>query len=244
MTDLTSQPLLEGKTAVVTGANRGIGRAITEVFLAHGATVLACARNVEGTFDGLDVTPVGLDLSDEASIKAAIKDIRTASKTVDILVNCAGIASGAVFQMTSMTELRNVFEVNFFGQIALSQGISRLMARHKAGSIINISSTAADNPEPGTIAYGSSKAAFERATQSMATELGGQGIRVNAIAPGVTQTDMADQMDPHAREKLIEASALKKAAEPHDIANAAVFLASNLSSHITGQVIRVDGGMI
>ena len=244
MTDTITQPLLAGKTAVVTGANRGIGRATCEAFLAQGATVLACARNIDSAFDGLDVQPIQLDLSDEASIKDAIKAIRSASKTIDILVNCAGIASGALFQMTSMTELREVFEVNFFGQIALSQGISRLMARQKAGSIINITSTASDVPDPGTMAYGSSKAALARATHSMATELGGLGIRVNAISPGVTQTDMADQMDEQAREKLIENSALKRMAEPKDIANTAVFLASDLSSHITGQVVRVDGGMI
>ena len=244
MTDTITQPLLAGKTAVVTGANRGIGRATCEAFLAQGATVLACARNIDSAFDGLDVQPIQLDLSDEASIKDAIKAIRSASKTIDVLVNCAGIASGALFQMTSMTELREVFEVNFFGQIALSQGISRLMARQKAGSIINITSTASDVPDPGTMAYGASKAALARATHSMATELGGLGIRVNAISPGVTQTDMADQMDEQAREKLIENSALKRMAEPKDIANTAVFLASDLSSHITGQVVRVDGGMI
>jgi 3-oxoacyl-[acyl-carrier protein] reductase len=118
------------------------------------------------------------------------------------------------------------------------------MTRHKTGSIINIASTAAMVADPGTLGYGSSKAAFARATQSMATELGASGIRVNAIAPGVTRTDMFDQMTEAARDKLIDSSALKRAAEPQDIANMALFLASDLSSFVTGQIMRVDGGMV
>ena len=154
------------------------------------------------------------------------------------------MASGAIFQMTSMTELRRLFEINFFSQILLTQGLARSMARHKAGSIINIASTAAMVADPGTLAYGSSKAAFARATQSMATELGAAGIRVNAIAPGVTRTDMYDQMSEAAREKLIASSALKRAIEPQDVANMALFLASDLSASVTGQIMRVDGGMV
>ena len=117
------------------------------------------------------------------------------------------------------------------------------MVRNKSGSIINLSSTAAFIADPGTLAYGSSKSAFARATQSMANELGSYNIRVNAIAPSVTKTDMFEQMSLEAREKLINASALKRAAEPKDIANVALFLASELSSFVTGQVIRADGGI-
>jgi 3-oxoacyl-[acyl-carrier protein] reductase len=249
MTRNTDSTSLKDKFAIVTGANRGIGKAVCEKFHAHGAHVLACSRNLDEKFlswvaENDNITPIELNLGEEASIKSAIKDIRGAASSVNILVNCAGIASGSLFQMASIKELREVFEVNFFGQIILSQGVSRLMARQKAGSIINISSTAAFIADPGTIAYGASKAAFARATQSMATELGALGIRVNAIAPGVTQTDMLDQMAPEAREKLIAASALKRAATPQDIANMALFLASDLSSHITGQIIRVDGGIV
>ena len=163
---------------------------------------------------------------------------------VDVLVNNAGVASGGLFQMTTAAELRRVFEVNYFAQIALTQTVSRIMARRKAGSIINIASSAADIADPGTLAYGSSKAAFARASQSMASELGAVGIRVNSIAPGLTRTGMYDQMDPSAREKLVARSALKRPAEPTDIANVAVFLASDLSAFVTGQSIRVDGGMV
>jgi len=188
---------------------------------------------------------VALDLGEESSIKAAIKEIASLTgNKLDVLVNNAGTASGGLFQMMPITELRRVFEINFFGQILLTQGLSRLMTRHRSGSIINIASTAVEIADPGTLAYGTSKSAFSRASQSMATELGGSGVRVNTISPGVTKTDMYDQMSPEARERLINTAALKRAAEPQDIANVALFLASDLSSFVTGQTLRVDGGMI
>lgn len=247
--------LLTDKVAVVTGANRGIGDAVTRTFLAHGARVIACVRDPESpqtaqwlaSLDaqpGAQVQAVQLDLADEASVKAAVKAIAAASPRLDVLVNNAGAASGAIMQMTSMAELRRLFDVNFFGQILLTQGLARLMARNKAGSIVNLASTAAMIADPGTLAYGASKAAFARATQSMATELGASGIRVNAIAPGPTRTDMYEQMTPAARERLVESSALKRAGEPQDIANVALFLASELSSFVTGQILRVDGGIV
>lgn len=246
--------LLKDKLAVITGANRGIGRAITETFAAQGANVVACMREVNderrqwlaalADRHGVTAHAVSVDLADEASVKSAVRELMTLAPRIDVLVNNAGVASGAIFQMTSMTELRRLFEVNFFSQILLTQGIARAMARHKAGSIINIASTAAMVADPGTLAYGSSKAAFARATQSMATELGASGIRVNAIAPGVTRTDMYEQMSEAAREKLIASSAMKRAVEPQDVANMALFLASDLSTVVTGQIMRVDGGMV
>ena len=245
--------LLQGKVAVVTGANRGIGKCITETFAENGASIIACMRvispetddwmkNLESKFN-ISINPVMVDLSNEKSVKRSIKEIMSISKRIDVLVNNAGIASGALFQMTPISELRKIFEINFFSQIALSQGIAKIMVRNKSGSIINLSSTAAFIADPGTLAYGSSKSAFARATQSMANELGSYNIRVNAIAPSVTKTDMFEQMSLEAREKLINASALKRAAEPKDIANVALFLASELSSFVTGQVIRADGGI-
>lgn len=245
--------MLENKIAVITGANRGIGLAIAQTFASEGAHVLACMRAVDREVirqiapegDPGRVTGIALDLSDEASIKAALKEISSLSgNRVDVLVNNAGTASGGLFQMTSLDELRRVMEVNFIGQILLTQGLSRMMTRHRSGSIINIASTAMEISDPGTLCYGASKAAFARASRSMATELGAAGVRVNTIAPGVTKTDMFDQMAPDARDRLISTAALKRAAEPQDIANVALFLASHLSSFVTGQTIRVDGGMI
>ena len=246
--------LLHNKVAIITGANRGIGKSIVETFAENGATIIACVRtlspdtelwmkSVEERFN-VPVTPVLVDLSDDESVKDLVKKIILISKKVDILVNNAGIASGALFQMTTISELRKVFEINFFSQIVISQGISRVMSRNKSGSIINLASTSAFIADPGTLAYGSSKSAFARATKSMATELGPMGIRVNALAPSVTKTDMFDQMSTDARDSLIKSSALKRCAEPQDVANVALFLASDLSLYVTGQVIRVDGGII
>lgn len=246
--------LLKDKVTVVTGGNRGIGLSIVRSFLEHGAKVIVCARSVESAKDvlipKLDQSSVShlqfveLELSDENSIKTAIKSIGVLNSKIEILVNNAGVASGGLFQMLAMKDLKRVFEINFFGQILFTQGMARLMQRNKGGSIINIASTAAQIADPGTMAYGASKAALIRATQSMATELGGYGIRVNAIAPGVTRTEMFDQMAVAARDKLINASALKRPAEAEDIANVALFLASNLSGFVTGQVLRVDGGIV
>jgi len=245
--------LLQNKVAVITGANRGIGKCIAEKFAENGANIIVCMRSISpetaewikelrGKFN-ISINPIIVDLSDERVVKASIQEIFKISKKVDVLVNNAGIASGSLFQMTPVSEIRKIFEINFFSQIALSQGIAKIMIRNKSGSIINLSSTAAFISDPGTLAYGSSKAAFSRATQSMASELGSYNIRVNAIAPSVTKTDMYEQMSVDAREKLISSSALKRAAEPEEIAKVAVFLASELSSFVTGQVIRVDGGI-
>jgi len=245
--------LLKDKVVVITGSNRGIGKSMTEVFAENGANIIACSRsispeskkwmiNLESKFN-ISINTVELDLSDETSVNDSIKKIFSISKKIDVLVNNAGVASGALFQMTPISELRKIFEINFFSQILLSQGIAKIMIRNKSGSIINLASSAAFIADPGTLAYGSSKSAFARATQSMSNELGIFNIRVNAIAPGVTKTDMFKQMSSDAIEKLIRSSALKRAAEPKDIANVALFLASDLSSHVTGQVIRADGGI-
>ncbi len=246
--------LLQGKVAVVTGANRGIGRAILTCFRAHGCSVYACARQLDALPDIPVAPPLGadagflewvaLDLASEASIREASRRILADKRKIDVLVNNAGTASGALFQMTTMAEMRRTFEVNLFGPLQFSQGLARWMARQGGGSIINLASTAAFVADAGTLAYGSSKAALARATQSMATELGASGVRVNAIAPGLTTTDMYEQMDPAAREDLLAASALKRPASPEEIAHVALFLASDLSSYVTGQVIRADGGLV
>ena len=143
-----------------------------------------------------------------------------------------------------MMILKNIFQVNLIGHIILTQYISRLMIRVKSGCVINITSIASEIPDIGTLAYGSSKAAFSRASRSMATELGAFNIRVNAISPGLTNTDMLHEMDSNAQHAIIQSTALKRIAEPTEIANVALFLASDLSTYITGQTIRVDGGLV
>mgnify|MGYP001161389851 CR=1 FL=1 len=245
--------LLKQKTAIITGCNRGIGRAILEIFAENGADLFACVRKESDRFTdvmtklaektSVSITPVYFDFSENEQVKAGVKTIISSNKQIDILVNNAGVASGSLFQMTSLKDLKQVFEINFFSQILLSQVISRYMSRFKTGSIINIASTAGLIGDAGMTSYGSSKAALIFVTKTMATELGVMNIRVNAIAPSITKTDMFDQMDDEQRNKLIESAALKRPAEAVEIANVALFLASELSSFITGQVLRVDGGL-
>ena len=245
--------LLEQKTAVITGCNRGIGKATLETFAENGADIFACVRKESDEFTdvmtkltaktGISITPVYFDFSESEQVKAGIKTIISFKKQIDILVNNAGVASGSLFQMTSLQDLKQLFEINFFSQLLFTQGISRYMSRFKTGSIINIGSTAGFIGNAGMTSYGSSKAALMFSTKTMATELGVMNIRVNAIAPSITKTDMFDQMEEKARKKLIESSALKRPAEAIEVANVALFLASGLSSFITGQVLRVDGGL-
>ena len=245
--------LLQSKTAVITGCNRGIGKAILETFAENGADIFACVRKESDEFTeikekledktGVTITPVFFDFAESEQVKAGIKTITSSKKQIDILVNNAGVASGSLFQMTSLQDLKYLFEINFFSQLLFTQGISRYMSRFKTGSIINIGSTAGFIGNAGMTSYGSSKAALMFSTKTMATELGVMNIRVNAIAPSITKTDMSDQMEEKIRNKLLETSALKRLAEPIEVANVALFLASDLSSFVTGQILRVDGGL-
>lgn len=245
--------LLKGKFAVITGSNRGIGRAILQLFAQNGANIFACARKESPEFTdfirtvsletGVTIEPIYFDFNSEDEVKSAVSAIIATKRKIDVVVNNAGIARGGLFQMTAMKDLKEIFMINFFSQVQFSQGLSRYMARFKDGAIINIGSTAGLIGNAGTAAYGSSKAALMYVTKAMATELGGANIRVNAIAPGITKTEMFDQMDEKSRSKQIEAAALKRPAEAKEIANVALFLASELSTYVSGQVIRVDGGM-
>jgi len=243
--------LLRDKTALVTGSNRGIGRAIVERFAAQGASIWAHARKetTEHTAaitelaskHGVDIQPVYFDVTDTEAMKAAMRTV-TSSRPVDILVNNAGVAHGGLFQMTQLTKVREVFDINFFAPLAISQTVIGGMRKRGGGSIINLASIAGLDLLPGNVAYGTSKAALIAATQTLAAELAPLKIRVNAIAPGLTETEMAGQMERKAGSEMVERSASKRLAHPTEIADTAVFLASEMSAFITGQVLRVDGG--
>ncbi|MFH1618990.1 MAG: SDR family oxidoreductase [bacterium] len=245
--------LLQGKNAIITGCNRGIGKAILAAFAENGANVWACARKPDAGFENyagelaknnnVQIQPVYFDLADAEGIRAAVKTVRAAKKPVDALVNNAGISYNALFQMSSMEMLRETFEVNFFSMFMFTQYISKLMAAQKSGSIINIASSAGIDGNPGRAAYGASKAAVICMTKTIAAELGVHGVRANSIAPGITKTEMISNMTDEVIAKTIEQTHIQRAGRPSEIANTAVFLASGLSSHITGQVIRVDGGL-
>lgn len=234
--------------AVVTGANRGIGLAICQRLATQGYRVATCVRvpsrdlqTLLPEADGHAI--VTLDLRDDAAIAEAARAVLKWSKQIDVLVNCAGVASGGLFAMTRMDHMRDIFQVNTFGPLLFTQYIARAMTRAKAGSIINIGSTAGLLADAGTMAYGGSKAALMHATRVLATELGASGIRVNAIAPAVVETDMAAQMDEASRAALDARSALPGMIAPGDVAALVSYLVSPESAQMTGQVLRLDRGM-
>ena len=246
--------LLKNKNTVITGCNRGIGKEIVRVFAENGANIWACVRKESGTFSkyinnleqkhSVNINPVYFDLSDEEQIKTGVKTIKETKEPVDILVNNAGAIFTALFQMTSMQKLKEMFEINYFSQMLLTQYISRIMMRQKSGSIINISSSAAIEGNEGRTGYASAKAAMITSTKVLAKELAPYNIRVNAVAPGLTQTEMMVSSTPEdALKETLNRMCMKRVGQPEEIANSVLFLASDLSSYITSQILRVDGGM-
>lgn len=244
--------ILENKTIFVTGTARGIGKSVVEACAAHGANVIAHARKESAGHrefcetvaeeNGIRVFPSYFDLADQSAIKEAFKGICALKVPIDGLVNNAGIGGNALFQMTRMEELREIFEVDFFGPYFLTQCVVKRMLRQKSGSIVNISSTSALDGNSGKTAYGSAKAALLTMTKCIAEELGTSGIRANVICPGVTETEMIKEMPEYIVDIERDATYLGRLAKTGDIADTAVFLLSDLSSYITGQAIRVDGG--
>ena len=246
--------LLQNKTAVVTGCNRGIGRKILEVFSANGATIFACVRNVSEEFKTFanemekefnnKIIPIQFDLNDEEQVKKAANNILSSNSPIDILVNNAATIYTALFQMTSIKKLKETFETDFFSQTLFTQYILKSMIKKKSGSILYISSSSALDGNEGRSAYSSAKAAIIAQAKALSREVGMYNIRVNAIAPGLTDTDMMKENTPkEIVNEVASRTSLRRIANPQEIANAALFLSSDLSSYITGQVIRVDGGM-
>jgi 3-oxoacyl-[acyl-carrier protein] reductase len=245
--------LLKGKNAIVTGCARGIGKSIVEIFAQNGANIWACARKKTEEFEQtlqllsekyiVEIKPVYFDLTDTDQMKIAVRTIMIDKKDIDILVNNAGITYNALFQMSTIDKINEVFDVNFISPFLFTQYIVKLMLRKKSGSIINVASTAAIDGNPGRSVYGASKAALLCATKSLAAELGDQGIRANVIAPGITKTEMLSSMTEEIINQTVNNTDMKRSGKPNDIANAVLFLASDLSSYVTGQIIRVDGGM-
>lgn len=184
-----------------------------------------------------------MELDKSESIKQGMKDILAEKQPVDILVNAAGIVSpNRLFTMTKMEDIRRVMDVNFFSAIELTQLVCRPMMRQRSGSIINIASIAAWGEDTSQMEYAASKAAMVIATKKLARELGSAGIRVNAVAPGLTQTKMLDVLEDEAETQIKKGLGLHRFGTPEEIAEVCLFLASDKSSYVTGETIKVDGG--
>lgn len=242
------------KNVLITGANGGIGRAIARRFAESGDydLYLAVRRDTPEFEDFCNALEtrfrcrtqgVLFDMTDYEQMNERIKALARDKVSIDVLVNNAGIAHGGLFQMTKLDDIKSVFEINYFALVRLTQMVARTMTRQKKGSIVNLASVAGIDLEQGNCAYGVSKAAVIAFTRTAAKELAAYGVRMNAVAPGLTDTRMAQQMKPNTGEEMIAASAMKRLGDPAEIANAVFYLASEEASFVTGQVLRVDGGM-
>ena len=245
--------MLREKNAIITGARRGIGRAAVEVFARNGANIWACARRQDDAFEadmsalarnyGCWIKPVYFDLLDAEQTKAAVRQIRKDKQSIDIIVNNAGVVEYAPFQTMTESNLRGMLECNYIRPLLFTQMLARTMSQ-KGGAIVFLSSTAGFIGDAGITAYGGSKAAVAHAVKVLSNELAGQHIRVNAVAPGLVDTDMKNAAGGGYWQEMVDNDiSLNRLARPEEVANVIAFLASDLSSYITGQVIRVDGGM-
>lgn len=246
--------LLQGKNAIITGAQRGIGAAMVEVFAREGANVWAFARKPSAPFEekcenlsrqyGVWIKPVCCELGDTAAIREAFRQVMADRLPLHVLVNNAGImGEDRMFQMTSEADMRSIFDINFFALIEVSRLATRLMARNKSGAVVNIASIAGIDGD-SRLDYSASKAAVIAATKKMARELISVGIRVNALAPGFTDTDLVKDLSEKVVQEQTEKILMKRKAQPEEIANVAAFMASDMASYVTGQTWRVDGGIL
>lgn len=244
--------LLDQKVCIVTGAGGGIGSVICKLFVAEGAEAVIAvdlaAESVDawkaGDITWESVIPYAANICSEQEVKNLVQYAKKNYGRIDVLVNAAGIEFNEKIGMISYANMEKTFEVNVFGLIELSQYTSRVMTRQKSGSIINIASVVGVRGNPGQSVYSASKGAVISFTKSAAKELAPMGIRVNAIAPGLTDTPMIRKTSSEGLQSRISRISLGRMATPEDIANAAVFLASEKAGFITGHVLSVDGGTI
>jgi 3-oxoacyl-[acyl-carrier protein] reductase len=246
--------ILKDKVCFITGSTRGIGWAAAREFARQGAVVILNGRTSGAALDGkcnelaveFSGTVVGLaaDATDTAAVKACYSEIFRRFRRLDVLVNNAGILQGALLGMISEATIRTVIDTNLIGALIHLQEAARLMGRNRAGSIVNVSSIIGRFGTEGQTVYAASKAGLIGMTLAAAKEMAPRNVRVNAVAPGLIDTSMTRQLPPDKHRQGMEGIRMGRIGTPEEVAQAIVFLASDMASYVTGQVLGVDGGMI
>lgn len=245
--------LLVGKTAIITGGSRGIGKSIVEIFAKHGANVAftysssvesAKAIAAEASKEGVKVKCYKSDASNFDNAQNLAADVHKEFGSIDILINNAGITKDNLLMRMSEEDFDRVIQVNLKSVFNMTKAVQRIMLKQRKGSIINMSSVIGLKGNAGQSNYAASKAGVIGFTKSMAIELGSRNIRSNAIAPGFIITEMTEKLGEENIKKYYETIPLKRLGTPEEVANTCVFLASDMSAYITGQVLNVDGGML
>lgn len=241
------------KNVIITGSNRGIGFAILKECAENNFNIWACARTKNETWEqklldlshqnNIWIKPIYFDMRNREKMKKAFSLVFKEKKNIDAVINNAGITIyNQSFMMTSMEQIRDLYDVNLFALMEFTQLCLKKMIRQKKGSIVNIASICGEDILPSNTIYGSSKAAVISFTKNLASEVGRYGIRVNAVAPGPTDTDIISPVKEYFEKTYVERVALNRIAKKEDIAKAVMFLISDHSSFISGQTLRVDGG--
>ena len=246
--------MLKNKTVLITGSNRGIGKAIAEEFAKNGANIIAHARketpdflnnleNLKNKYD-VEVQPVYFELTNSEEMKSALKPLIISKSPIDILINCAGVAHVSMFSQIPISKIKEIFDINYFAQLEIIQLIMRKMTRQKFGNVINIGSVTGLITSEGQIPYSTSKLSLMQATKNLAAEYGRFNIKFNAVALGVVNTDMMKSLNDDEKKYFEDRTIMKRFCEPEEAAKVVRFLASDDASYINGQIIRVDGGLL
>ena len=245
--------LLEGKVAISTGASRGIGSGIAKVYAQQGANVAftysssaESAMALENELNALGIKAKGYqsNAADFSDAHKLVDDVIAEFGTIDILINNAGITKDNLLMRMSEEDFDKVIEINLKSVFNMTKAVQKIMLKNRKGSIVNMSSVVGVKGNAGQANYAASKAGMNGFTKSIALELGSRNIRCNAIAPGFIETEMTAKLNEDVVKGWREAIPLKRGGTPEDVANVCVFLASDMSAYVTGQVINVDGGML